>query len=99
MAGGNIRWSAAAIRQFNAALDYIADDSLQNAEVVKNKILDKLEQIAIHPTSCPADEYKLNNKGDHRSLLMSHYRISYVIRKDEIEILRIRHTSMKPKSY
>lgn len=99
MAESNIRWSAASIQQFNAAMDYIADDSLQNAELVKDKILDKLEQVATQPTSCPADDYKINNNGSYRSLLIFHYRISYVIRKDEIEILRIRHTSMKPKHY
>ncbi len=99
MAGSKIQWSATSIKQFNAAMDYIADDSFQNAELVKNKILDKLEQTSRQPTSCPADEYKMNNDGRYRCLLLFHYRISYVIRKDEIEILRIRHTSMKPKSY
>ncbi|WP_117601793.1 type II toxin-antitoxin system RelE/ParE family toxin [Flavipsychrobacter stenotrophus] len=48
---------------------------------------------------CPIDQYKISNDGNYRSLFLFHYRISYVIRKDEIEILRIRHTSMKPKSY
>jgi len=97
--GHKIKWSAISIKQFNAAIDYISLDSPQNAENVQNKILNKLERIAQSPGICPPDKYKKKNNNNYRAFSIFRYMISYRIENDGIEILRIRHTSMKPKFY
>ena len=99
MATSRILWATRARKQYVNILAYISSDSLQNAIAFDNDLKEKLNRVSRFPEMCPIDQYKISNDGNYRSLLLFHYRISYVIRKDEIEILRIRHTSMKPKHY
>lgn len=39
-----VSWSKQAIREFNAAIKYIRQDFEQNADKVKERILDKINQ-------------------------------------------------------
>jgi len=41
-----VTWTKKATRQFNAAIEYIRRDSEQNADKVKKKILDKIQQLS-----------------------------------------------------
>ena len=95
----NIKWNRHAINQLIKAIEYIEEDSLQNAEKVKNEILAAITSLANHPEKFPADKYKLNNDKSFRAFELHRYRISYRLWRNEIRIIRIRHTKRTPKSY
>lgn len=99
MPPSKIVWSVESIQQMADAIRYIQKDSIQNADAVYNKIMAKLVVVAENPEMCPQDKHKIKNDGSFRELIMFRYRISYKVYKDKIRILRVRHTSMKPKQY
>ena len=41
-----ITWAKRASRQFNAAIEYIRQDSGQNADKIKEKLLSKINELA-----------------------------------------------------
>ncbi len=45
MAKRKITWTKRAARQFNAAIEYIRQDSEQSADKVREKILDKISEL------------------------------------------------------
>jgi plasmid stabilization system protein ParE len=94
-----VRWSLTAQKQLQKAYKFILEDSLQNAEKVKQKILFSTRRLNEMPEMHPLDKYHLNNKGNFRAYEIYHYRIVYKITKAEIIITRIRHTKMEPKNY
>lgn len=79
--------------------DYISNDSIKNAGVVLNDITAAVNKAINNPEIYNADKYKINNDGSYRAFEKHHYRISYRFTKNIIRVLRVRHTSMKPKSY
>lgn len=87
------------MQDFNDAIRYIAEDSLQNAEKVKEDILGKVAHLAEYPSIYPPDRYKKENDGNFRAFELHRYRISYHVSLKEIRILRVRHTSREPKEY
>jgi plasmid stabilization system protein ParE len=94
-----VRWSLTAQKQLLKAYKYILEDSFQNAEKVKQKILLSTRRLNEMPEIHPLDKYRLRNKGNFRAYEIYHYRIVYKITKTEIIITRIRHTKMEPKVY
>ncbi|MCD6011972.1 MAG: plasmid stabilization protein [Flavipsychrobacter sp.] len=58
-----ITWASRALKQFNDAISYIREDSDQNADSVKEKILSKIGSLAEAPVVHRKDEYKRNNDG------------------------------------
>lgn len=99
MENKKIRWSQTALKQFESAIRFIANDSLQNAGNVKSEILEKTLKLGLHPEIHSPDKYKINNDGSFRAFEIHHYRIAYRVLENEIRILRIRHTSREPKAY
>jgi len=99
MAARRIRWHNPAKRQYVAAIEYILEDSVQNAEKVEKRFREKLAQIASLPYVHPPDKYKIDNDGSYRSFTVFRYVVSYRVTKYDIRILRVRHASMKPRSY
>jgi len=91
-----IVWDELAFKQFEKAIKYIENDSLVNAEKVSKEILLKIDSLIKHPEIYPLDKYKLNNDGAYRAFEIHRYRVSYWFMHNEIIILRIRHTRMKP---
>jgi len=59
MANRKITWSKSALRQFETAMNYIAEDSIQNAEKVRKEILEKIETLIAHPEIYSPDKYKV----------------------------------------
>jgi plasmid stabilization system protein ParE len=92
-----ITWSKTSLSQFDAAIEYIKAKSVTDAENIRLQILQKVGQLALSPEMHPPDKYKMNNDGTYRAFELFHYRISYRIIKNEIEIFRVRHTNMMPK--
>ena len=92
-------WSKTADNQLQKVYDYIKEDSLQSAQKVKKDILNITKNISKAPTRYPLDKYRKNNEGDIRAFEKHSLRISYQIRKAEIRIIRVRHTSREPLKY
>ena len=55
----SIIWSATAIKQVSKAIEYIRQDSVQNAGKFNNKLLNKLELVVNNPGICAPDKYKI----------------------------------------
>lgn len=94
-----IRWDKQPVLYFGEAIRFIQKDSPQNAANVKKDILLKVSALAHQPEIHPPDKYKADNTGNFRAFEIHHYRISYVVRDEEVIITRIRHTSQKPQDY
>ncbi len=94
-----IKWNRSALNQLIRAIDYIQKDSLQHAEKVRNEIFTAIGDLVYHPEKFPPDKYKLNNDHSFRAFELHNYRISYRFWKNEIRIIRIRHTKRNPLSY
>ena len=99
MADRKITWSKAALNQFEAAINYIANDSIQNAEKVRKDILQKIESLLLHPEINRPDKYKMANDGSYRAFELHRYRVAYRVKEKEVRIFRIRHTSRDTLQY
>ena len=99
MSNRKIIWSKTALKQFEFAINYIAEDSIQNAEKVRTEILEKIEKLVLNPEMYKADKLKTNNDGSYRAFELYHYRIAYRFIEKEILIFRVRHTGREPKEY
>lgn len=99
MAKRKVTWTKRATRQFNAVIEYIRKDSDQNADKVKEKILAKINKLADEKIVHRKDPYKKNNDGNYLYFEILKYRIVYYAEPKEVFIIRVRHTSMEPKSY
>jgi plasmid stabilization system protein ParE len=92
-------WSKRAKAELQKAYIYISLDSLQNAEIVRDDIIDLTIEISKHPEKHPVDKFKKDNDGTWRAFEMHHYRVSYKITEKEIRIVRLRHTSKSPLNF
>ena len=92
-------WSNSAKAELKKAYEYIALDSIQNAKIVRDTLIDLTIELPNHPEKYPSDKFKKDNDGTWRAFEMYHYRISYRILKDQIRIVRLRHTSRSPLNY
>ena len=81
------------------AYNYIKKDSLQNAKKVREKILSSIKDLIKKPEVHAPDKYKIKNDGSYRAYEVNRYRISYHLSKEQITIIRIRHTKMNPLEY
>lgn len=94
-----IIWDKQAIKYFNDAIGYIRKDSPQNADKVKKEILQKIRTLAQKPEVHAPDKYKHNNSGNYRAFELYRFRVSYLVKENEIIIARVRHTSQGPLGY
>ena len=94
-----VTWGKLAAREFNAAIKYIRKDSEQNADKVKEIILNKINGLADEKVVHRMDPYKKNNDGKFLYFELLRYRIVYYAASDEVIIIRIRHTKREPKKY
>jgi plasmid stabilization system protein ParE len=92
-------WSDSAKSELKKAFKYIALDSLQNAEMVRDSLIDLTIELAENPEKYPLDKFKKGNDGNWRAFEKHHYRVSYHIVKHQIRIVRLRHTSKSPLAY
>jgi plasmid stabilization system protein ParE len=94
-----ISWDKMALNQFGVAIEYIAKNSVQNAEKVRLDIIKKIESLPSNPEMFPLDKYKLSNDGFFRAFELHRLRIAYYIEPHRVRILRIRHTSREPEEF
>jgi plasmid stabilization system protein ParE len=92
-------WSNGAKVELRRAFEYIALDSLQNAQMVRDTLIDLTIDLSADPEKHPLDKFKKDNDGTWRAFEKHHYRISYRIIKNQIRVVRMRHTSKSPLNY
>jgi len=95
----SIKWDDEALEYLESTLEWIADESLLQAENVEKGILEKIEIITTHPERFPPDKFKNNNQGKHRAFETHSYRVAYTYTDEEVQILRVRHVKQEPKNY
>lgn len=93
------RWSRTAEMQLKKAFLYIRKDSYQSAIKVQHDIVMMSESISVNPERFPPDKFKMNNDGSYRAFELHRYRVSYVVLKEVVLIVRLRHTAMSPLLY
>ncbi|HVW14648.1 MAG TPA: type II toxin-antitoxin system RelE/ParE family toxin [Mucilaginibacter sp.] len=67
--------------------------------MVRDTLIDLTIDLSKSPEKYPIDKFKKNNDGSWRAFEKFHYRISYRILKDQIRVVRMRHTSQSPLPY
>jgi plasmid stabilization system protein ParE len=92
-------WTKTAVREFDAAIEYIREHSPQNADKVKEQILSKVNQLSDDNVVHRKDPYKVDNDGSFLYFELLKYRIMYHVQPGKVYIIRIRHTSREPKPH
>ena len=86
-------WTDAALNQLEAIRDYLAGTSPEYARRVVERLVNRSEQVAAFPRSGRmVPEYEID---EVRQVIEGSYRIIYLIKEDQIEVLAIIHTSRK----
>jgi addiction module RelE/StbE family toxin len=88
-----VLWTDAAVAQFEAIHDYVAQTSPEYARRIIDRITKRSIQISAFPFSGRmVREYELN---EVREIIEGSYRIIYLIKEDEdqIEVLAVIHSS------
>lgn len=92
-------WSDNAKAQLKEIYLYIKGKSHQGAKQVKVEILSSTRVLETGKEIYKADFLKKTNDGTYRAYVVYSYRIVYRICKNDILILRVRHTSREPMEY
>ena len=93
-----VHWTETAIEHLVAVYEYIARDSSQYALRMVDRITRRTDQISLYPESGRAvPEYDAR---DVRELLEGSYRIIYLIKPDQIDVLAVVHSArlLEPES-
>ena len=85
--------------QLNKLYKYIRKDSYQNAEMVRNKIVESIMSLSIKWEQHPPDKYRKIRDVNYRAYEFLKYRITYHLIDNKILVTRIRHTKMNPLNY
>ncbi len=93
-----IVWNKQAKEALQIFYNYIKEDSVQNAETVRDNIIDSVSGLNGKIVHRP-DKYKRNNDGTYRAFEIYSCRISYRITSIQIKVLRLRHVKMRPKMF
>ena len=90
-----IVWTEIAMEDLRLIHEYISKDSVMSADKQIDKIINRVDQIAIFPRSGRVvPEF---NSEIIRELIEGSYRIIYQINSDAIGIVRIHHTARQLK--
>jgi toxin ParE1/3/4 len=92
-----IRWTYEAELWLKDIYDYIALDNPSAAEQVIDGIYNKAQILKDHPEL--GHKYESPDKENIRILLYGHYRITYVILNNRIDILGVFHGSLDIEKY
>ncbi len=85
--------------QLNKLYEYILKDSYQNAEMVRNKIVESIMSLSVKWEQHPPDKYRKIIDVKYRAYEILKYRITYHFIDNKILVTRIRHTKMNPLNY
>ncbi len=87
-----IGWSEEGLKRFRQILEYIEEDSPQNATKVANAIWNRIQQLKEFPElGRMVPEF---NRKDLRELIVYNFRIVYRVKsQDNLEIVGIHHSA------
>ncbi len=86
-------WTDAALNQLEAIRDYLAGTSPDYARRIVERLVTRSEQIATFPRSGRmVPEYEID---EVRQVIESSYRLIYLIKEEQVEILAVIHTSRR----
>ncbi len=92
-----IRWTEEAWRWLRDIRDYIAQDNPAAAVKVVSGIYEKVQILRDFPEI--DHRYRSEPEGDIRILLHGHYRIAYLIKEEQIDILGVFHGALDIDRY
>ncbi len=94
-------WSVDALNQLEDIHFYILFESksIRVADKVVDTIFESTKVLKTQSEIYELDNQRNNNDGSFRAYFVYNYKISYRILGSEIQILRVRHTSRKPKKW
>jgi plasmid stabilization system protein ParE len=92
-----IRWTNEAELWLKDIFDYIALDNPRAAEQVVEGIYNRAQVLKEHPEI--GHKYETPEKEDVRILLYGHYRITYTLVNDRIDILGVFHGALDINKY
>ena len=88
-----VLWTDAALSQLEAIRDYLSQTSPGYARRFVERLVNRSEQVAAFPRSGRmVPEYEID---EVRQVVESSYRLIYLIKEDQVEILAVIHTSRK----
>ena len=98
--GTKVIWSSNALEQLEDIHFYILFESksILVADKVIDTVFNSTEILKTQPEIYKLDTQKINNDGSFRVYFIYDFIISYQITTLHIQILRVRHTSQKPKN-
>lgn len=102
MVGGTLPkvvWNSRAAASLREIYEWIRMDSPNNANLVREGIIEVINGLPNNPQKFPPDKFKKNNSGDYRAFEKFSYRVAYRFSSQEIRVLRIRHVKQEPKGY
>jgi hypothetical protein len=62
-------------------------------------VLEKINELSGRPEIHNLDKYKLNNNGSYRAFELHRFRVSYLVKENQIIITRIRNINQEPLDY
>jgi len=91
-------WSKTALKQFAEIYAYILEDSYQNAQAVRKKMLEQVAGLNKDPKSYNPDKLRLDNNGDFRAFEVYKFRVTFYVDEENkiVNILRVRSTKQEP---
>lgn len=99
--GKTVIWTHQADKELNEAfLDLLEKSvSIETATRIISEIFQSTFILETNPEIYKLDSLKENNKGNIRAYQKHTYRISYLIEKEVVYILRIRYAKKEPLEY
>jgi plasmid stabilization system protein ParE len=93
-----IKWSKTAVDNLISAIEYLEEKGYYKYAIkLESEILNAVFELPKTYLLYELDRFKLNNDNTFKAFVVDKYRISFRVNSSEIQILRIRHTSRKPK--
>jgi len=92
-----IRWTEEAQRWLRDIYDYIAQDNPEAAGKIVSGIYGKAQMLRDFPQI--GHKYRSEPEGDVRILLYGHYRIAYLIKGEQVDILGVFHGALDMDRY
>lgn len=92
-------WSKSSIKKLRKIYDYIAEDSVSNAQKVTTTLVDLTLELTKNPIKHPLDKFKQDNDGTWRAFEKYNYRISYRVINNKIRVVRLRHCRQNPRKW
>jgi plasmid stabilization system protein ParE len=89
-----VRWSDRARIQILEIFRYIASDRPTAAEGLLERFLERVELLAEFPEQ--GSVWGKGRRPDLREIIFESHRIVYRVGPDEVSILSVRHTQMRP---